>query len=465
MALFREYDIRGVVGQELTEDVAERIGRAFATVARDRGVKTVSVGRDGRASSPALRDRLVAGLTAGGLDVIDIGVCPTPVLYFALFQLPVEGGVMITGSHNASEYNGFKLCIGKEALHGEEIQHLRRVMEAGRFSSGAGTVTMRPLLSDYLAYLKTSFASVKAGHLHVVIDCGNGAAALVAKQAMEQLGCRVTGLYCDLDGRFPNHHPDPTVVENLRDLIAAVKQTGAHAGIGYDGDADRIGAVDEQGNILWGDRLMVLYARDILASRPGSTILSEVKASQSLYDDIQQRGGRPIMWKTGHSLIKAKMKEESAVLAGEMSGHMFFADRYFGYDDAIYASCRLVEILAKSAKPLSALLADLPVTSVTPEIRVDCPDHVKFDLVKQVQARLAARAKTDPPTKDGLRIRDVVTIDGIRVIFEDGWGLIRASNTQPALVLRFEASSPERLAAIRHLIESELEQVRRTLAC
>ncbi|TAJ08922.1 MAG: phosphomannomutase/phosphoglucomutase [Nitrospirae bacterium] len=465
MALFREYDIRGIVGQELTEDLAERIGRAFATVARDKGAKTVSVGRDGRESSPALRDRLVQGLTAGGLNVLDIGVCPTPVLYFSLFQLPVDGGVMITGSHNASEYNGFKLCIGKEALHGDAIQQLRKVMEAGHFSSGPGTVSLRPLLQDYLAYLKASFASVDARHLHVVIDCGNGAAALVAKQAMEQLGCRVTGLYCDLDGRFPNHHPDPTVVENLRDLIATVKRTGANVGIGYDGDADRIGAVDEQGHILWGDRLMVLYARDILAVRPGSTIISEVKASQSLYEDIQRRGGRPIMWKTGHSLIKAKMKTESAVLAGEMSGHMFFADRYFGYDDAIYASCRLVEILAKNKQPLSALLADLPATSVTPEIRVDCPDHVKFDLVGQVQARLLAYAKAGrAPGEKGLVIRDVVTIDGIRVMFEDGWGLIRASNTQPALVLRFEASSPQRLDVIRALIESELDQARRTLA-
>lgn len=465
MALFREYDIRGIVGQELTDDVAERIGRAYATMARDQGVKTVSVGRDGRASSPALRDRLVQGLTAGGLNVLDIGVCPTPVLYFSLFQLPVDGGVMITGSHNASEYNGFKLCVGKEALHGEAIQQLRQVMEAGRFSSGAGTVSLQPLLQDYLVYLKTSFASVDARHLHVVIDCGNGAAALVAKQALEQLGCRVTGLYCDLDGRFPNHHPDPTVVENLQDLIATVKRAGANVGIGYDGDADRIGTVDEQGHILWGDRLMVLYARDILRERPGSTILSEVKASQSLYDDIRRRGGRPIMWKTGHSLIKAKMKAESAVLAGEMSGHMFFADRYFGYDDAIYASCRLVEILAKNKRPLSALLSDLPITSVTPEIRVDCPDHVKFDLVARVQARLLAYAKVGrTPGEPGLAIRDVVTIDGIRIMFEDGWGLIRASNTQPALVLRFEASSAQRLEVIRALIESELGQARRTLA-
>ena len=464
MALFREYDIRGIVGQELTEEVAEQIGRAFATVASPQGVKTVTVGWDGRPSSPSLRDRLTRGMTAGGLNVVDIGVCPTPVLYFSLFNLPVDGGVMITGSHNASEYNGFKLCVGKEALHGDEIQHLKKVMDAGRFSSGAGTVTNRPMIPDYLAYLKKSFASVRAEKLHVVIDCGNGAAALVAKEALELLGCRVTGLYCDLDGRFPNHHPDPTVVENLKDLIKAVKETRADVGIGYDGDADRIGAIDEQGNILWGDRLMVIYSRDILADRPGSTIISEVKASQSLYDDIQKRGGRPIMWRTGHSLIKAKMKTESAVLAGEMSGHMFFADRYFGYDDAIYASCRLVEILAKTKKPLSSLLADLPVSSVTPEIRVDCPDHLKFDLVKHVQAGLVALAKSGGTSKPGLAIRDVVTIDGIRVIFEDGWGLIRASNTQPALVLRFEASSPERLTTIRTLIESELDRSRRALA-
>jgi phosphomannomutase/phosphoglucomutase len=464
MALYREYDIRGIVGQELTEAVAEQIGLAVATIGRERGAKTVSVGRDGRMSSPALRSSLIRGLTAGGLGVIDVGVCPTPLLYFSLFTLPVDGGVMITGSHNAAEYNGFKVCLGKEALHGDEIQHLRKVIEAGRFSSGSGTVADHPIVPDYMSYLKKSFASVNASGLHVVIDCGNGAAGLVAKEAIEQLGCRVTGLYCDVDGNFPNHHPDPTVVENLQDLIRTVKQSRADVGIGYDGDADRIGAVDEQGNILWGDRLMVIYARDILKERPGSTILSEVKASQSLYDDIEKHGGRPIMWKTGHSLIKAKMKAESAVLAGEMSGHMFFADRYFGYDDAIYASCRLVEILAKSRKPLSALIADLPSTSVTPEIRVDCPDTVKFELVRQVQANLTRLANAGTPIGPaGLVIRNVVTIDGIRAVFDDGWGLIRASNTQPALVLRFEASSQHRLEAIRALIESQLDEVRRAL--
>jgi phosphomannomutase/phosphoglucomutase len=381
-----------------------------------------------------------------------------------LFTLPVGGGIMITGSHNAAEYNGFKICIGKTAIHGEDIQQLRQVMETGTFVSGAGRVSEHPIIPDYLSYLKKSFAHVNAQRLHVVIDCGNGAASLVAKQALELLGCKVTGLYCDLDGRFPNHHPDPTVLDNLSDLMRAVRDHKADVGIGYDGDADRIGAVDEQGEVLWGDRLLVLYARDILAEKPGSTIISEVKASQGLYDDIAARGGRPIMWKTGHSLIKAKMKEESAVLAGEMSGHMFFADRYFGYDDAVYASCRLVEILAKQTATLSALVADLPKTIVTPEIRVDLPDAVKFEVMRSIQATFAEYLKTGRelgPAK--LTLRDVITIDGVRAIFDGGWGLIRASNTQPALVLRFEAVSADRMHAIRALIEGELAAVRRAL--
>ncbi len=461
MGLFREYDLRGIVGKELTEDIAERIGRAYCAMVRERGVKTIALGRDGRLSSPALRERLLRGLLGSGMNVIDVGICPSPLLYFALFTLPVDGGIMITGSHNAAEYNGFKVCVGKETIHGEEIQHLQRVMEARKFVSGQGTLSSHPIVPDYLAYIKKSFAGVDASRLHVIIDCGNGSAALVAKQAVESLGCRVTGLYCDLDGRFPNHHPDPTVVENLTDLIEAVKSHKADVGIGYDGDGDRIGAVDEQGTILWGDRLMVVYSRDILAHKPGGTIISEVKASQSLYDDVAKHGGRPIMWKTGHSLIKAKMKEERAVLAGEMSGHMFFADRYFGYDDAIYASCRLIEILAKAQKPLSSLTADLPHSSVTPEIRVDCPDTVKFDLVNRVRARFEAAHRARQPIGHAkLTLRDLVTIDGIRAIFQDGWGLIRASNTQPALVLRFEASSPQQLDAIRSTVEHELESAR-----
>jgi len=464
MGLFREYDLRGIVGKELTVDIAERVGRAYCTHVQGRGVKTVTVGRDGRLSSPELHRALVKGLLAGGLNVVDIGICPSPLVYFSLHTLPVDGGIMITGSHNAAEYNGFKICVGKEAIHGDEIQALRRVMEQGQFVSGQGTLTEHPIIPDYLAYIKKSFAGVDAKRLHVVIDCGSGVAALVAKDALELLGCKVTGLYCELDGRFPHHHPDPTVLENLADLMRAVKEHKADVGIGYDGDADRIGAVDEHGQVLWGDRLLVVYSRDILAVKPGSTIISEVKASQSFYDDIAKRGGRPVMWKTGHSLIKAKMKEEKAVLAGEMSGHMFFADRYFGYDDAVYASCRLVEILAKDVKPLSAFVADLPDTTVTPEIRVDLPDAIKFDVVKRVRDRFETYVKT----KQGLgpeqrRVRELVTIDGVRAVFEDGWGLIRASNTQPALVLRFEASTPAKLEAIRAIVEGELADVRREL--
>lgn len=462
MGLFREYDLRGIVGQELTEPVAEQVGRAYCTYVKHKGVKTISVGRDGRLSSPGLFKALVKGLLDGGMDVVDVGVCPSPLVYFSLFNLPVDGGIMITGSHNAAEYNGFKICVEKEAIHGESIQELRRIVEKGDYVSGLGRLSEHPIVPDYLAYIKKSFAGVDAARLHVVIDCGNGAASLVAKQALELLGCRVTGLYCDLDGRFPNHHPDPTVLENLQDLMQAVKAQAADVGIGYDGDADRIGAIDENGEVLWGDRLMVVYARDILEAQPGSTFISEVKASQCLYDDIAKRGGKPIMWKTGHSLIKSKMKSENAVLAGEMSGHMFFADRYFGYDDAIYASCRLVEILAKTGRRLSSLVADLPKTSVTPELRADMPDQVKFDVVREVHKRFQGYLSSRQPLgKAKLVLRDLVTIDGVRAIFNDGWGLIRASNTQPALVLRFEATSPERLAEIRAAVEEDLAEAKR----
>jgi len=465
MALFREYDIRGVVGTELTPALAEKIGRAYGSLAVRAGAKAVAVGRDGRTSAMQMREALLKGLLGCGLDVVDIGVCPTPLLYYALFTLPVGGGVMITASHNPPQYNGFKLCLGKDSMHGAAIQALKDDIDKGQFETGRGTVSEHPIIPDYMAYIKKSFAQVRAGTLNVVVDCGNGMGGLVGPDALRLLGCRVTGMYEDVDGRFPNHDPDPTVEGNLQDLIKKVRETKADVGIAYDGDADRIGAVDEHGDILWGDKLLVLYARDVLAEKPGSTIISEVKASQSLYDDIARHKGRPIMWKTGHSLIKAKMKAEKAALAGEMSGHMFFADRYFGYDDAIYASCRLIEILAKANKPLSSLLADLPATSVTPEIRVDCPDAVKFDLVERVTANLVARSKSRPADQPpGLAIREVITIDGIRVIFEDGWGLIRASNTQPALVLRFEASSPDRLTAIRALIETELADTRRSFA-
>ena len=466
MGIFREYDIRGVVEKELPPDVVQRIGRAYATLARERGVRTIAVGRDGRLTSPALRDALVAGVTQSGVNVIDVGLCASPILYFSLFHLPVDGGIMITGSHNAAEYNGFKLCVGKEALHGPDIQALRDLFENGSFSSGEGMRESRPIIPEYRNFLKEKFSHLPKDHgLHVVIDCGNGAASLVARHVLEDLGCKVTGLYCELDGNFPHHHPDPTVMENLEDLIHQVKVTGAHAGIGYDGDADRIGVIDNAGHVLWGDRLLLLFARDVLLEHPGGTFISEVKASQVLYDDIQRLGGRGIMWKTGHSLIKAKMKQEKALLAGEMSGHLFFADRYYGYDDAIYASCRLVELLVKHQKPLSTLLIDVPQTIVTPEIRVDCADDQKFQLVEGVLKKLQEIQRTPSSSQAHPPIRDLITIDGVRVIFEDGWGLIRASNTQPALVLRFEASSSAQLHTLRTFLEGQLAVVQQeTLA-
>jgi len=443
VSIFREYDIRGVVGEELTPALAEKIGRAYGSLAVRAGAKAVAVGRDGRTSAMQMREALLKGLLGCGLDVVDIGICPTPLLYYALFTLPVGGGAMITASHNPPQYNGFKLCLGKDSMHGAAIQALKADIDRGRFESGQGTVSEHPIIPDYMAYIKKSFAHVKAGTLHAVVDCGNGMGGLVGPDALRLLGCRVTGMYEDVDGRFPNHHPDPTVVANLQDLIKKVRETKADVGIAYDGDADRIGAVDEHGDILWGDKLLVLYARDVLKNQPGATIISEVKASQVFYDDVVKHGGRSIMWKAGHSLIKAKMKEEKAALAGEMSGHMFFADRYFGYDDAIYASCRLIEILAKTGRPLSTLLADLPPTVSTPEIRVDCPDDVKFQVVEEAKKQLAREHK-------------IIDIDGVRVLFPEGWGLIRASNTQPALVLRFEATSEAALQKIREVVESQV---------
>jgi len=444
MSIFREYDIRGVVGEELTPALAEQIGRAYGSAAVRVGAKTIAVGRDGRISAMQMREALLKGLLGCGLNVVEIGVCPTPLMYFSLFTLPVDGGVMITASHNPGSYNGFKMCLGTDSMYGAAIQSLKADIDKGRFESGQqGTVSEQPIIPAYMAYMKKSFAHVTAGSLHAVVDCGNGMGGLVGPDALRLLGCRVTGLYEDVDGRFPNHHPDPTVAENLQDLIRKVRETKADVGIAYDGDADRIGAVDEQGHILWGDTLLTLYARDVLAQQPGATIISEVKASQVFYDDVAKQGGRAIMWKAGHSLIKAKMKETQATLAGEMSGHMFFADRYFGYDDAVYASCRLMEILAKSGRPLSTVLADLPAMISTPEIRVDCPDDVKFQVVEEAKQRLA-------------REYQIIDIDGVRVLFPDGWGLIRASNTQPALVLRYEATSEAALRNIRLVIEANI---------
>lgn len=446
--IFRQYDIRGIWEKDLHSEVIELIGKGFASyllksINKERA--RISVGRDARLHSPAIRDSLVKGLTSSGIDVIDLGVCPTPLQYYSIYKLSLDGGIMITGSHNPPEFNGFKLSVGKTTIFGDAIQDIRKIIDAGDFKTGSGGVEEYSVIDDYLDYLKDKFENLSG--LKVVVDAGNGTGGLVAPKIMRALGAEVFELFCEPDGRFPNHHPDPTVEKYLTDLIAKVKEVQAHVGIGYDGDADRIGAIDEDGNIIWGDKLMIIFSRDILRDNPGAKIIGEVKCSQTLYDDIAAHGGTPIMWKTGHSLIKEKLKKEHALLAGEMSGHLFFAHRYFGYDDAIYASLRLLEIIKKAGTPYStkALLQDVPQTIATPEIRFDCPDEIKFIIAEKAQ-----QAFNEYPS---------ITIDGIRIQFDDGWALIRASNTQPVLVLRFEAHSEKRLTEIRSFVEERLNRI------
>jgi phosphomannomutase/phosphoglucomutase len=473
--IFREYDIRGIADRDLTSPVIEALGRAFAAYIKPKGISTVTVGYDARVSSPRLCDDIVRGLSSAGMKITIIGLCPTPVLYFSLFHLNPGAGVMITGSHNPAEFNGFKLCVGKDTIYGEEIQKLRQIMEEAekrktddrgqktddkRTGDGPNTsVSRRPILPDYIEYLKKKFMSYREVPLKVVLDAGNGTAGLAAPEVVRTMGCDVIELFSEPDGRFPNHHPDPTIPKNLNALIETVKKTNADVGIAFDGDSDRIGVVDEKGNILWGDQLMVIFSRDILRERPGATFVSEVKCSQTMYDDIRANGGNAVMWKTGHSLIKAKMKEAHAAMAGEMSGHLFFADRYFGYDDAIYAACRLVEILKKlkaegdAETSLSSLLADLPKTFNTPEIRFDCPDNIKFKVVDRAKENFLRG--NDMPQKP----REVITVDGVRAVFEKGWGLIRASNTQPVLVMRFEASDPASLESIKVMMEQKVTSI------
>ena len=447
--IFREYDIRGIAERDLTPDVTWRLGQAIGSYLVRQGCHHITLGRDCRLSSDRIRRNLSEGLFETGLSIVDIGVCPTPLLYFSLHHLDPDGGIMITGSHNPGEYNGFKIAVGKSTIYGEQIQEIRQVAEAGDFVCGVGEMEEVRLEEEYRNYVSGLFGKL-SNHPRVVVDAGNGMASKLAPQVYKDLGCQVAELYCTMDGTFPNHHPDPTVEENLQDLVLRVGQEEADVGIAFDGDADRISVVDERGHIIWGDQLMILYSREILRENPGSTIIGEVKCSKTLYDDIDANGGRGIMWRTGHSLIKAKMKEENAPLAGEMSGHMFFADRYFGYDDAIYAGARLLEIFSRKGRKVSELLADVPKTYNTPEIRVDCPERYKFEVVKEVTRFFSQQYST-------------VTVDGVRVLFEDGWGLVRASNTQPVLVLRFEALSQKRLEEIRELIEGKLEQVKSRL--
>lgn len=442
--IFRQYDIRGVVDDDLTLEAAEGIGRGYAALLAERGLHgAVAVGRDNRHSGRALRDALVKGLTESGLDVVDIGEVPTPALYWSLHHAGVVGGIQITGSHNPPEFNGFKLCVGFGSLHGEGIQRLHALIAGSTPSPVPGTVRMLAVLDDYVKDIVERTGPIKRP-IKVVVDCGNGAGALAAPQLFKALGVDAELLFAESDGTFPNHHPDPTVVENLQDLIAAVKRGGAELGIGFDGDADRIGIVDKNGTIVWGDYLLILYARDVLSrTGTGQSIIFDVKCSQALPDAIRAAGGVPLMWKTGHSLIKDKMKELHAPLAGEMSGHMFFTEGFYGHDDALYGAARLLRILGDTGKRVDELLADVPRFVSTPELRVNCPDDRKFAVVAAAQAYFAAR-------------REVIDVDGARILFGDGWGLIRASNTQPILVLRFEARSEARLAEIRAEVEGWL---------
>jgi phosphomannomutase/phosphoglucomutase len=443
--IFREYDIRGIVGVDLTDETVYDVARAIGTFYRTHGVRRVSLGRDARESSPRFRDLLIQGLTQTGCDVLDIGMVPTPVLYFTLFNEEVDAGVMITGSHNPSDYNGLKVCLDKSTIFGEQISEIKNIAISRQFASGHGKREEKDVVSQYS---DTIASNVKLGprNIRVVVDAGNGMGGFIGAPLYRAMGCEVMELFCEPDSRFPYHHPDPTVVENMRFAVEAVREHAADLAIAFDGDADRIGVVDEKGNIIWGDQLMVIFARSILARQPGATFIAEVKCSQTLFEDICSHGGNAIMWKVGHSLIKAKMKETGAQLAGEMSGHVFFADRYFGYDDGIYAGARLLEILSNTDGPVSSLLEGLPPTVTTPEIRLDCPDGIKFSVVREL-------------TEDFKRSNEVIDLDGARIIFEHGWALVRGSNTQPVLVLRFEADSEQNLKEIRSAVEEKVNRI------
>ncbi|UCC41867.1 MAG: phosphomannomutase/phosphoglucomutase [Candidatus Aminicenantes bacterium] len=441
--IFRQYDIRGVVDKDLTPEAVELLGKGIGTYFRQHKREEVALGRDCRLSSPSYSEALTKGLLSAGCEVIDLGIIPTPLLYFAIYYKKMEAGVIITGSHNPPEYNGFKMMVGEDTLYGEAIQDIYSIIDKKNFvDEEGGSSREYNIVPEYEHYVEKNILLEKK--LKVVVDAGNGTAGVVAAPILKRLGCEVIELYCEMDGTFPNHHPDPTLPDALKDLIKTVAESEADLGISYDGDGDRIGVIDDKGNIIWGDQLMVLFARDILPSNPGAAVISEVKTSKVLYDEIENLGGQPIMWKTGHSLIKKKIKEEKALLAGEMSGHIFFADRFFGFDDAIYSSARLLEILSRTDKKLSEMFADLPKTYTTPEIRVYASDEVKFKIVEEVKKDLSQK-------------RPIIDIDGVRVLYPEGWGLVRASNTQEVLVLRFEADTQENLNAIKKEVEKAVE--------
>ncbi len=443
--IFREYDIRGVYNGDFDDSFAELLGRSYVVYMKEnKGVSnpTVALGNDARLSSPNIVNALTKGITESGGSVIHLGLVTSPVCYFATFTLPVDGAIQVTGSHNPPDYNGFKISVGKATIFGEEIQKLRKIMEKGQFLTGKGTVSNHNIFPAYFEKYKKEFGNL--GNVKVVLDCGNGAGGVVARGLFNAVGLNPTILFEEPDGRFPNHHPDPTVEKNLKDLRAQVLKEGAVCGIGFDGDADRIGVVDHTGRMIYGDELMVVISRSILATQKGAKIVGDVKCSDRLYDDIAKHGGAPIMWKTGHSLVKEKIKVEHAPFGGEMSGHVFFADRNFGYDDAPYAALRLVEILHKTGKNIPQLLEGLPPAFNTPEIRIDTTEEKKVLIVEKM---IEAFGKGGPDFKANL-------IDGIRLSFADGWALCRASNTQPVLVVRYEATTQSGLDRIRNKVES-----------
>lgn len=445
--IFKAYDIRGVVGETLTEGIVRDIGQALGSEARERDVETVVIGRDGRMSGPALIDALASGLMAAGCNVIDIGLAPTPVVYFAAFELDTHSAIALTGSHNPPSYNGLKMVIAGETLSGERIQGLRERIERSDLVDGQGTRLERALTEAYIARI---CGDVKpARRLKMVIDCGNGVAGAVAPELFRRLGCEVVDLYCDVDGSFPNHHPDPSQEDNLTDLIRTVQQEQADIGLAFDGDGDRLGVVSPDGRVIWPDRQMILFARDVLARLPGAEIIFDVKCSRNLATAIREAGGRPIMWRTGHSFIKAKLKESDAALAGEMSGHIFFKERWYGFDDGLYAGARLIELLSRDERPTREVFDALPDSVNTPELRIEMAEgeHFKFMTELEKTANFS----------DG----KVSTIDGVRVDFDDGFGLVRPSNTTPILVLRFEAETAEAMERIQKVFREWILGTRR----
>lgn len=440
--IFREYDIRGIVGEDLTESNAYIIGRAYGTLLRKYNVTSAVLARDNRLSSYAYSRAVLEALCDTGVDVVDIGMVPTPVFYFARLKYGIEGGVMVTGSHNPPEFNGFKLGFGRDTLFGPGIQAVRELAEAGEFEQGSGRVTQRDPLPDYAEDIA---GRIKLGPKPVlcVVDAGNGAAGPAARKVLDSIGAKYEALFFEPDGNFPNHHPDPTQVRNLQHLIRRVRETNADLGIAFDGDADRIGVVDRSGRPVWGDELQTVFWREILAKHPGALALIEVKCSEALVDVVKELGGKPEFTRTGHSLIKARMRETEALFTGEMSGHMFFRDEYYGFDDAIYAAARLLRLLSNSDKSLDELISLVPKYHSTPEVRVDCPDECKFEVVEGLKEEFSKHYET-------------ITVDGVRVVFPGGWGLVRASNTQPALVLRAEGRTQSDLEHIKRIIEEKL---------